>query len=289
MELRQLGHFVAVAEERHFTRAARRVHLVQSSLSSSLRALERELGAELLVRNSRRVELTEAGRALLPAARRALAAARDGRDAVDAVRGLLRGHLAIGAIQSFGAIDPLALIARYHRAYPGVTLRLRTASVDALAAAVADGELDVAFLGLPMRARPLRLVPVATESVVLAVPADDPLAEETVVDLAGLGDREFVEFRADSALRALIDRRCAEIGLHRRASCEVDLIPDLVDLIAEGLGIALVPRSALRRAGPRVVAVGVEPEIPFELAVATAADRPPAPATAAFLAMLPGA
>jgi DNA-binding transcriptional LysR family regulator len=66
-------------------------------------------------------------------------------------------------------------------------------------------------------------------------------------------------------------------------------MPGLVDLVAEGLGVALVPRSALRRAGPRVVAVAVEPAIPFELAVATAADRPPAPATAALLAMLPGA
>src|ERR1700754_132957 len=102
MELRQLSQFLAVAEDRHFTRAAARVHLTQSSLSSSIRALEQELGCDLFVRSTRQVELTEAGRALLPAARSAVAAAEDGRDAVAAVQGLVRGHLAIGAIASLG-------------------------------------------------------------------------------------------------------------------------------------------------------------------------------------------
>src|SRR5690606_21566050 len=104
MELRQLEHFVAVADERHFTRAAAKVHLAQSSLSSSIAALERELGTALLVRSSRKVELTEAGRALLPAARRSLEAARDGQDAVTAVRGVLRGRLRVGTIQALGGI-----------------------------------------------------------------------------------------------------------------------------------------------------------------------------------------
>ena len=79
MELRQLAHFMAVAEERHFTRAAARVHLTQSSLSSSIRALERELGSDLFVRSARQVGLTEAGRALLPGAQRAVAAAEAGQ------------------------------------------------------------------------------------------------------------------------------------------------------------------------------------------------------------------
>ena len=87
MELRQLAHFLAVAETSHFTRAASRVHLTQSSLSSSIRSLERELGSDLFVRSTRRVELTDAGRALLPAARRTVAAAEDGltpsRESVD--------------------------------------------------------------------------------------------------------------------------------------------------------------------------------------------------------------
>nr|WP_194920636.1 LysR family transcriptional regulator [Catenulispora rubra] len=87
MELRQLEQFVAVAEERHFTRAAARVHVGQSGLSAAIAALEHELGDALFVRDNRQVTLTAAGQALLPAARRALAAAQDGRDAVAGGRG----------------------------------------------------------------------------------------------------------------------------------------------------------------------------------------------------------
>src|SRR5690606_25403364 len=122
LELRQLEHFVAVADERHFTRAAAKVHLAQSSLSGSIAALERELGTELLVRSSRKVELTEAGRALLPAAHRSLEAARDGQDAVAAVRGVLRGRLRVGTIQALGGIPLTRWLADFHERHPEVHL-----------------------------------------------------------------------------------------------------------------------------------------------------------------------
>ncbi|WP_064745321.1 LysR family transcriptional regulator [Pseudonocardia acaciae] len=285
MELRQFEHFLAVVEERHFTRAARRVHIAQSSLSSSIRALERELGSELLIRSSRRVELTEAGRALVPAARRALAATQDGRDAVDAVRGVLRGRLDIGVIQSVGIVDLPALLAAYRGRYPGVTLRLRNASVGDLVQMTLDGDLDLAFVDRPLDGRRLREIPFGVESLVLAVPAGDPLAARRVVRLDELAEREFVEYRADSALRARIDQVCAQVGLRRRVCCEVDTLAQLVELVGHGLGPALLPPLSVRRAD-RVVAIRTEPDISRELLAVTAAERPPAPATAALLAML---
>src|SRR5690349_8323190 len=124
MELRQLEHFVAVAEEGHFTRAARRVHIVQSGLSASVRALERELGAQLLTRTTRRVALTEAGRALLEEARRTLAAAAAAREAVAAVQGVLRGRIAVGTLQASVAVDLPAALGRFHAAHPGVEIGL---------------------------------------------------------------------------------------------------------------------------------------------------------------------
>lgn len=99
MELRQLEHFVAVAEEQHFTRAAERLAVSQSGLSASVRALEHELRTPLFSRTTRSVRLTEAGHALLVEAERTLAGARAARDAVDAVRGLLRGTLSVGVEQ----------------------------------------------------------------------------------------------------------------------------------------------------------------------------------------------
>src|SRR5581483_9448598 len=114
MELRRIEHFVAVAEERHFTRAARRAHIVQSGLSASIKALERDLGTPLLVRSTRRVELTAAGEAFLVEARRVLAAVAAAREAVAAVQGLLRGTLAVGIMQAHAAVDLPAVLGRFH-------------------------------------------------------------------------------------------------------------------------------------------------------------------------------
>lgn len=288
MELRQLAHFLAVVEERHFTRAARRVHLTQSSLSASIRALERELDSELFVRNTRSVEVTEAGRALLPHARQALAAVEEGRDAVAGVHGLLRGQLAIGMIQTFGLIPLPSLLTRYHRLHPGVTLRLRHGSVGALVAAVAQGELELAFVDHPLGpgADRVEARSLGQESLVLAVVAQDPLASSRRLRLAGLADRDFVEYRPDSALRATIDAACSRAGLERRICCEADSVNDLVELVAQGFGIALLPPLALQPLGGRVVGIATDPPILRELAVVSAADRPTSPAAAALLDLL---
>jgi DNA-binding transcriptional LysR family regulator len=119
MELRHLEYFVAVAEERNFTRAAARVHIVQSAISSAIKSLERELGTPLLERTSRRVLLTDAGTVFLPKARATLDAARDARDAVDEVRGGLRGMIRIGTMTSVSLVDVPALLGRYHQRWHG--------------------------------------------------------------------------------------------------------------------------------------------------------------------------
>lgn len=132
MELRHLEHFVAVAEEHHFTRAAERLMISQSGLSASVRALEQELGAPLFVRSTRSVELTAAGEALLAEASRALSSVRAAREAVDAVQGLMRGVLTIGTEQCVAGVDLPALLARFRSRHPGVEIRLRQAGSAAL-------------------------------------------------------------------------------------------------------------------------------------------------------------
>jgi DNA-binding transcriptional LysR family regulator len=288
MELRQLSHFLAVAEERHFTRAAARVHLTQSSLSSSVRALERELDSDLFVRSTRQVELTEAGRALLPTARRTVAAAEDARDAVAAVRGLVRGHLGIGAIQSLGQVDLPGLVARFHRRHPAVTLRIHHLGAPELVRRTADGEIDLAIVDLPLgpQGSRVRAQTIATESLELAVAADDPIAHRSRVRLTDLADREFIEYRPDSALRASIDRACHAVGLQRRVACEVDALPDLVELVAIGTGVSLLPPAAIRMTGGRALGIATDPPIPRELVLVTPRDRAPSPAGDAFLQLL---
>ncbi len=288
MELRQLAHFLAVAEERHFTRAAHRVHLTQSSLSSSIRLLERELGSELFVRSTRHVELTEAGRALAPAARRAIAASEEAKDAVAGVRGLIRGQLTIGAIQLRGLLDLPGLLARYHRRHPAVALRLRHDSVTSLVRRTADGELELAIVDLPLgpRAGRVRAQALETEALLLAVAVDGPLAARRRVRLAELSEHAFVEYRADSSIRARIDQACEHAGLHRRVAAEVDTIADLVELVAHGVGISLLPPVSIRTAADRLVGLVTEPSIPRELMLVTPLDHEPSPAAKALLTLI---
>ncbi len=119
MELRHLEVFVAVAEELSFTRASNRLHLVQSGVSSAIKALERDLGAKLFDRDRHRVVLTDAGQVLLPEARATLAAAQAARDAVSEAQGGLRGTVTVGTMLSTGPLDLPGLLGRFHRAHPG--------------------------------------------------------------------------------------------------------------------------------------------------------------------------
>jgi DNA-binding transcriptional LysR family regulator len=285
MELRQLRHFVAVAEELHFTRAAAKVHVVQSTLSASISSLEQELGTALLVRNNRRVDLTAAGQALLPDAQKALAAADHARAAVDAVRGLLSGQLAIGAIQGLGTVDLPALLARYHRSFPRIDIALRHDAIDALVHATVDGGLDLAFVSRPFDGTRVQELSLGTEYLVLAVRHDDPLAGNDIVALTDLQQREFVERRAELRTRLHIDGICAELGFQRSICAETNTPDDLVDLVAAGLGIALLP-PALVEKSEHIVAVATDPPIARELVLITPAERAPSPAAAAFLGEL---
>lgn len=289
MELRQLEHFVAAAEERHFTRAAQRLHIVQSGLSASIRALERELGASLFVRSTRRVELTQAGLALLPEARRALAAATAAADAVAAVQGLVRGTLAVGTMQILPpAVDLLAVLGRFHAQYPGVELRLRQAGTGTLLGEVAAGAIDLALVA-PVGRPPAGLVVrrLAGDPLLAACAPEHPLAGREEVALAELAAEPFVDFQPDWGLRMLVDRQLAAAGLDRHTALEVNDVPTLLELVAHGLGVALVPEVVTRHPA-QVRYVRLRPPVPtFEVAVATVGDPPASQAARVLLAMLP--
>lgn len=240
VELRQLKYFIAVAEECHFTRAAKRLHVAQSGLSASIRSLERELGASLFLRNTRQVQLTAAGQALLSDARRALAASDAAKDAVAAVQGLLQGSLSIGTLQCLHVVHLPTVLAEFLSAYPGLEIRLRHGGSGELTEQVAQGRLDLAFVSRPARCPDEVVVsPLASEPLVLACALDHPLAARPAVALAELRAERFVDFQRDWGTRDLVD----ELLEDRRVALEVTDVHSLLDLIACGLGVALVPQS----------------------------------------------
>ncbi|MFI2436021.1 LysR family transcriptional regulator [Streptomyces sp. NPDC018693] len=244
MELRHLQHFVAVAEDQHFTRAAERLMVSQSGLSASIRALERELRAPLFVRTTRRVTLTEAGRALLGEAERVLAQVRAAHEAVAAVQGVLRGTLALGAEQCIAGVHPPRLLAAFRRLHPDVEIRLRQHGSGTLAEEVAAGRLDLAFAYRTQEdTDQLRSVPLAAEPMYVLCHPDHRLAGAaaalTPQDIAG---EVFVDFHPDWGPRRATDAAFAAAGARRTVALEANDVHSLLDLIDENLGIAVVPR-----------------------------------------------
>lgn len=288
MELRHLATFVAVAEEGSFTRASSRLHVVQSAVSAGVRTLERELGAALFDRTTHRVELTDAGVALLPEARATLVAARAAREAVDAVRGGLRGTVTLGIMQTgaAGAIDIAALLAAFRADHPDVELRARQGHSADMAAQVRDGGLDFAFLALPRRrAGGLRLTPLGREPMLLAVHERHPLARRTDVELTALGDEVFADGPETWGTRMTVDRAFAAAGAERHVTVEVNDTQTLVDFVRHGLAAAFLPPSLVRGA-PGIALVPVRHHAPvFETYLAEPTTRRQSAAAAALLTL----
>ncbi|NEB74106.1 LysR family transcriptional regulator, partial [Streptomyces sp. SID14478] len=278
MELRHLEYFVAVAEEQNFTRAAARLHIVQSAVSAAVKSLERELDARLLDRNSKRVLLTEAGRALLPKARIALDAARDAADAVAEVRGGLRGTLRLGTLTSIRLIDLPALLGEFHRRHPGVQLQISVAPSGSQGhiEALTERRLDLALVSLPGPAPAgVTLLPLAGSTLDLVVPPDHPLAGRTGVDIGELAGLRFIDCPPGYGNRAIADRAFAAAHVPRHVTIEITDIFTTAEYVRAGLGIAFVPRFLLGTAHGLAVLPVTGADLHWPLSLATPADRPP--------------
>jgi DNA-binding transcriptional LysR family regulator len=286
VELRQLATFVAVAEEGSFTRASDRLNVVQSAVSAGVRNLERELGAMLFDRSTHSVRMTDAGRALLPEARATLAAAQAARDAVDEVRGGVRGTVVLGTMQAQGmrAIDLAGVLAAFRAEHPGVEVKIRHAGGSTeMAREVREGRLDLAFVALPGDGPPgVELIPLAREPIMLAVPAGHRLVKSADIELAALRDETLVDLPAGWGIRMAVDRSFAAAGLTRTITYEVNDTATMIDLIRNDLAIGLVPRSLAESSDIAFVPIRDDPP-QFQTAIAIPANRRLSAASRAML------
>ena len=248
MELRQLTYFLAVAEERNFTRAAQRIPIAQPAISQQIRRLESELGERLFVRDRRGIRLTAAGQALLPHARAMLADAAHAREAMTALSGLLTGRLAFGFVLPLPDQRLAGLLGVFHRQYPGIELRLLEDETDALLVALATGQLDAAVIGLGHYDRPppeVESLLVAREPVVVAVHPQHALAGAGSVPLLALRNEPMIAFTSASKQRSTLEAACQAAGFAPRVVAETSDLGVVIELIQQQLGVAVLPKSAL--------------------------------------------
>lgn len=246
MELRQLRYFVAVAEELNFGRAAGRVHVAQPALSKQVMNLERELGARLLDRRGRKVELTEAGRVFLGRARAILEGLEEAGEATARAGRGETGRLTIGftGMALYGAAP--RVVKAFGERYPGVDLALREMRTPDMAKALRDRRVDVGFLHPPLRGdagEALALEHMASEPLIAALPEDHELCDLPEVSLGRLAEERFVIVPRDEGpeLHDRVMGTCRASGLdpsvaNRNAPSQATAL----GLVAAGVGVSLV-------------------------------------------------
>ncbi|MEU3031477.1 LysR family transcriptional regulator [Streptomyces incarnatus] len=278
MELRQLEYFVAVAEERNFTRAAERVHISQSGVSAQIRRLERELGAELFDRSARTVTLTVAGGAALAHARTALAAAGAVGQAVGEVSDLIRGRLTVGMVVGCTVTPLFDALAAFHRDHPGVELSLLEDNSDRLVEGVRAGAVDLALVGTAAAApEGLEALTLVSERLVAAVSHGHPLAARPRVALSELVAHPIVCMPPGTGLRTVFDRACAARDLHPVIALQATAADAIAGLAARDLAVAVLSESMAARYGDRLTARLIEDvETPALLALVWKGGQGPA-------------
>ncbi|WP_328584274.1 LysR family transcriptional regulator [Streptomyces sp. NBC_00370] len=250
MQFHQLHYFVAVAETRHFTRAAERVHVAQPSLSQQIKSLENELGAELFSRARGNVSLTEAGEALLPLARRILADAETARHEVQELVQLRRGRVRLGAPPSLCTGLLPEVLRTFHDLHPGIELLIEESGSHDLVRDLARGALDLALvvLPLPTPSPALSTVELLQEDLVVVSSAASP-APRRPVRIADLQGQPLVMFRHGYDLRELTVAACRAAGFEPAFTVEGGEMDAVLGFVRAGLGVAVVPSMVAARAG----------------------------------------
>jgi DNA-binding transcriptional LysR family regulator len=283
IELRHLRYFVAVAEEESFTAAAHRVHVAQQVLSTQVRKLEDEVGAQLLQRSSHGASLTPAGAAFLAVARETLASLDRGVAAARNAARAVSGTLTVGISLIAGGDTRSMLLAAFERAYPQVDMRLTTFDLTQPACGLLDHSSDVALLRPPVAAAGIELRPVSEEPRVFVIPAGHPLASRQVLTLADVAGQPWVA--AGLATDGCDPARWRDDWLvNPRPGGDVPVVGAVARTIEEwrehvvaGHGLSLCPASAeTHNARPGIVFVPSKDTPPTALCVAwrQVDDRP---------------
>jgi DNA-binding transcriptional LysR family regulator len=282
-QIHQLEYFVAVAEDEQFTRAARRMHVAQPSVSAQIRQLERTLGMELFHRGTGPIAMTDAGRALLPLARRVLADLADVENGMAELDGLRRGHVAIGATPSISAALLPTILGQFHTRYPEVALTVTEQGSQYLVDSLESGALDLALAILPLHRHNLESVRLVAEELVVVISNTYPMRARRSIAIADLENVPMVMFREGYDLRTTTINACAAAGFEPNVAVEGGEMSGVLALVAEGLGVAIVP--SIVATDPHLIRLSLHtPKLYREIGLVRREDRAPSRAAEALSA-----
>jgi DNA-binding transcriptional LysR family regulator len=243
MELRQLSYFVAVAEELHFGRAAVKVNITQSGLSDAILALEKELGVQLLLRTTRRVELTRAGASFYERSVRMISELELSKEIVRSIAGKTTRKIAIGTVYpaTIGVLP--SFLSRIGRKYPDIRMHIESGTTDDIIRHIEAGRINLGFIRPVENIGSLRFFSIAHERYLLAVAKESPLSLKSEIDLEDLRSEKIISFSRQnlSYSERYFAEKFEEHDLTDNVTYTCDDIFSLVSLVSAGLGIGFVP------------------------------------------------
>jgi DNA-binding transcriptional LysR family regulator len=287
MTLQQLTYFLSAAEHGTFSAAAQTLHMAQPSLSEQIRRLEAELGVALFARAGRRLELTEAGRLLLPHAERTVDAVREATESVRGVRELTGGTVAFGTFGSAHHYLLGGLVQDFRKQHPNVRVRVVGQNSAEVADGVRDGHLEAGLVVLPVDDRGLDVRPAMQEELLYV--SAEPLRTREAVTIETLAGAPLIlydaRWGADDPTRRLLRERAQRAGVTVEPQIEVEYMTAALDLALRGVGDTLAPRSILTSRGlsRRLSAVSFDPPLIETFAFITRRNAHLSPATRAFM------
>jgi len=249
MELRQLRHFVALANATSFRRAADELHIAQPALSTSIRRLEEELNTELFTRSRRGIRLTQSGAMLLDDAQKTLLHAQRVRQTAGRAASGMIGVLKVAFVGSATYNLLPTLLPPFRARYPGITIELTEGTTSVILDAVARTQIDIGLIRTPvLEPHKVQLMTVESDTLIAAVPNGNALQNHETLKLADLAGEEFVMYSKKLApnLRAQVTLACQRAGFLPRVVQEATQIQTMVSLVESGLGVALVPSACQR-------------------------------------------
>jgi DNA-binding transcriptional LysR family regulator len=246
IQLVQVEGFLEVARRGSVSRAAEALFITQPTLTARLHALERELGTSLFLRTPHGMRLTDAGRAWIPFAERALRALVDGRDALQQVLSASAGHLMIAAAPAVSTYVLPELLEQFVALHPRVEVSVRTGHSEDVVDLVLRDEVQIG-LGRSIRHPDLELRPFHTEELVLVCAPDHPFIKRPDVPMAEVARQKLIMFDRASSYYEITQGAFLSAGVKLRGLMELDSIEAAKKMVERGLGVALLPSSAVAR------------------------------------------
>src|SRR6266850_4969432 len=287
MEIRQLRAFISIAELGTFTAGAQRVHVTQAAISMQIRQLENELGAKLFIRAPRRVMLTEAGEQLLQRARQIL---RDHDAAIDEIAelaGAERGRLRIGSASAMVTTDVLPkLLKEVRKKHPGAEITVASGTSEALVQQILAGEVDLAFVSLPVEARGINTERLSEDQLVAIASPRHKLAKQRTISAYTLAGEKLILGERGGNTRRLIDQFFAQAGVTLKVAMELSRQAAIRRMVEEDMGVGIVPLQSVREEVETGVLVRwwIEgAEINWELGIARLSGGYESPITQTFI------